>query len=774
MRLRLIVAAIVIAESASRAIGQPLTDEQAAELARHFGFGPLQMYKFDPSIGQLKLADLNGDGRLDILLWSSHKSRFELLYQPDTKGEATAASTANLERNEVSNRGNLRSDNIPVAYRVSAMDVADVTGDGVNDIVFFGEPREVVILAGKQGGGFAAPIGMRAPEGSPQAGCLAVGDYNGDKRADVALLGEQYILLFMQKTGGGLEKPQRLVHTIKQPLLMLSGDFDGDGRDDLVVGSSDETYGMVVRLGEAGGTLGPQRRVKTPMLRSMTVVKNAERGDDLICVQHATNRMLMFSWEAAEAVGGGAGDWPERVYGYPSVTKGKQRPIAVGDVTGDGLADVVAADPDGAQLYLFEQKAGVGLTPGVAFPGLMKTIDVSVADVDNDGKNEVLSVSSDEKLVGLSRFSEGRLTFPSPYPVKGTPFAVTATSLKAGEERPTHIGYAANVEGKVTIRMMPAGPAEKVDPAAEIVIEAGELKDDPAMLRFADVNQDGRNDALLFIKFGGMQVYIQNEDGKFTRLSGAETREGMLREATPPGFFMQDVTGDGKAEVLLTQKNLVRALVVKEGQWTVVDQYNPESGDAEITGVAAMAGPQANSPMIAMYDRKSKEIAVLTRRADKTYAVTQTMPGGTFELTEMFAAPVGGTKEPVLVLADAQSLSVFSPGEKLRGFVEKQAYETAVKDAWLSDAVAGDLNHDGVRDIAVLDAGKAHIDVLTTMPDGRLVKATRFQVFQGKRFSDSPESRRQPREALIGDVTSDQIDDLVVLAHDRVIVYPGQ
>jgi hypothetical protein len=64
--------------------------------------------------------------------------------------------------------------------------------------------------------------------------------------------------------------------------------------------------------------------------------------------------------------------------------------------------------------------------------------------------------------------------------------------------------------------------------------------------------------------------------------------------------------------------------------------------------------------------------------------------------------------------------------------------------------------------------------VLTTLPDGDLVRATRFSVFQGKRFASTPETRGEPREVLAGDVTGDGIDDVVLLVHDRLIVYPGQ
>ena len=71
-----------------------LTKAQRAELTQYFGFGPMQIYKIKPGISNLTLADLDGDGRTDVLLWNSYRSRFELFYQtdPNAPPETTSRS----------------------------------------------------------------------------------------------------------------------------------------------------------------------------------------------------------------------------------------------------------------------------------------------------------------------------------------------------------------------------------------------------------------------------------------------------------------------------------------------------------------------------------------------------------------------------------------------------------------------------------------------------------------------------------------------------------
>jgi hypothetical protein len=115
---------------------------------------------------------------------------------------------------------------------------------------------------------------------------------------------------------------------------------------------------------------------------------------------------------------------------------------------------------------------------------------------------------------------------------------------------------------------------------------------------------------------------------------------------------------------------------------------------------------------------------------------------------------------------------------KLQGqvweFSELDGYETPIKDGYLNDVVAGDLNQDGRKDLVFLETAKSYIDVVTFEAPHQLVPANRWQVFEERTFRGRRSEAPEPREALIVDLTSDGKNDLVVLVHDRIILYPQE
>jgi hypothetical protein len=58
--------------------------------------------------------------------------------------------------------------------------------------------------------------------------------------------------------------------------------------------------------------------------------------------------------------------------------------------------------------------------------------------------------------------------------------------------------------------------------------------------------------------------------------------------------------------------------------------------------------------------------------------------------------------------------------------------------------------------------------------DNQLVPVTRWQVFEERSFRGQRGGGNEPREAMTIDVTGDKKNDLIVVVHDRILVYPQE
>ena len=102
-------------------------------------------------------------------------------------------------------------------------------------------------------------------------------------------------------------------------------------------------------------------------------------------------------------------------------------------------------------------------------------------------------------------------------------------------------------------------------------------------------------------------------------------------------------------------------------------------------------------------------------------------------------------------------------------------HTTDLPDVSYSDVVAGDLNNDGRLDLACVDPDKNLIEVLSRDNTGAWQSRLHFKVFEkDAHYQGRRGSAQEPRETVISDVTGDGKQDLILLVHDRVLIYPQE
>lgn len=299
----------------------------------------------------------------------------------------------------------------PYGIQSRSIASADFNGDGFDDLAVLNSSRIEVLLADGQGN-FSAPtqhldggsIGLR----------LLTADWNGDAALDLALLYGDGDLWFFFGDGRGNFPEQRAVPVGAGPTSMTAADIDGDGDADLLVTlSGGSTTGYVQVVANEGA--GLFQATGDPVAAGYVPVRVA--SGDFDADGHADVAVTNdFVREVSVLFGDGTGGFGDRMtlQPAPDPTTPGPYPLEAGDVTGDGIDDLVVGNglfdivtvptlpATGSQIHRSTDTAvygNVALFPGTGerrfdrptiLPGDNAPREFRLRDIDGDGRRDIV------------------------------------------------------------------------------------------------------------------------------------------------------------------------------------------------------------------------------------------------------------------------------------------------------------------------------------------------------------------------------------------------
>jgi hypothetical protein len=751
---------------------------RGADTPASFGFSEPEIFPIDDQISLLRTADLDGDGLTDLVVVNNKRSKISLLY--NQTGKTNDASTRRLqvkkELNDLPPGARFRLESIASEKRISSLVVTDLNGDGKPDLAYYGEPKELVVQYNLGTNGWSAPKRWPIDDGQLWVNALAAGDLNGDKLTDLVLLGENNLYFLAQNPDHTLAEPKKIPFSGEVRAVQVL-DINGDGRDDLLLVNWESQNPFRFRLQNEQGELGPEIYFTLPPIRSYMADDLAgDHQTEVVTIAQSSGRAAVshFDQKPAEPLSGDLKQGQFQVMPLNRTTRG-HRGILWADVNGDGLADLLVAEPDSGQLSVYLQKPDGTLASAKTFPTFGGVSELAVSDWDGSGRPQIFLLSSDEHQVGVTRLDEkSGMAFPTIIPLDGKPLTMCVGPLQPGA-KPT---LAVIVE-QDTNRFLVTSQADGKQHRQKL---SADFKAMPSSMTLHDANQDGLADVIVLIPYEKIKVLIQKADKTGFEEADVLPPGGSTEE---PWLSVSDVDGDGKPELLLAQKNFVRAVVLKpeaeqgtngKPVWNFIvkQQINGASSDSKIVGAAPLRNGTNGIASIFLLDSERKALTLSERDKAGVWQVVRNLPLPVTEFTALRAVGLGSTNANSVALIGVNSVGTLATSGQVWELSELDSYETPIKDGHLTDVIAGDLNSDGRKALVFLETAKNYLDLVAYEKPHELVPATRWEVFEARTFRSRRIDDIEPREAAVADVTGDGKADLIVLVHNVVLVYPQE
>lgn len=747
-----------------------------------FGFAGPEIFPIDSVISQMRSADINGDGKLDLVLVNNSRAKINILINRtgDTNSASAAEDAIKPQLNELPPDARFKVESIASEKRIAALLATDLNNDARPDLIYYGEPKELVVQYNQGTNTWSSPRRWQiGDETSLTPNALATGDVNGDKRGDLLLLSENYIHVLYQNADNTLAEPVRMpyVGTVKSIQVL---DINGDERHDLLLVNWDDPNPFRFRLQTGDGQLGPEYHFPVPSIRSYWADDlDGDHKTEMMSISQNSGRAQVsnFALKSAEALSSSFMEGQFQV--FPLNKTGKtRRGITWTDLNGDDLPDLLVAEPDSGQMTLHLQKKDGSLVITNTFSTFSGVTDLAAVDWNKDGKTEIFVMSPDERQIGITQLDDkGRIPFPEILRTDGKPLAMTVGVLDPKQS--PMLAVLTEVE---TNRFLVTRTAQGIVKSLKM---SEKFKSTPTSLSIHDVDQDGLSDLVVLIPYEKIKILRQTSPGSFEE-----------HDVIPPGgnadqpwLSTADVNADGKAELLLAQRNFLRAVVLTSNtqpeevtgtntnaskvSWgfSVKEQINGASSNSRIIAATPLPKSGTNVSSLFLLDAERKVLTLSERDESGVWQVVRNLALPVTDFRSLQAVTIGSNDVKSIGFVGINSVAWMNLSGEVWDLTESDYYETPITGARLNDLISGDLNNDNRKDLVFLETAKNYVDLVMFEPPHKLVPANRWPVFEERTFRSRRTDLAEPREALISDVSGDGKNDLIVLVHDRILVY---
>jgi FG-GAP-like repeat/FG-GAP repeat len=640
-------------------------------------FATQQLFGTGAAPGYVLAADINGDGKPDLVILNQTDQNISVLLNTTAPGASTSTFAA--------------QQTFPAGAFPVAIGVADINGDGKPDVIAVNlTAGGISILMNTTAAGATTATFGTQPLITIEANVIAVAaaDLNGDGRVDlvVASPSNDRVAVLRNTTAPGAATASFAV-----PVFFDSGDYpsaigvydlNGDGKPDLVA----VNY----------------------LASTISVLLNTT---------DVTSTALTFSAKADFTTG--------------------THPVAVkaADLNGDGLPDIIVANQDDATVSVFGNTMAPGaitasLAAAQAFAVGATPSGVVVLDINADGKPDIITTNFNSNTVSVlrnitaSNAAQFHFSAQVTFATGTSPAAVAAADVNGDGKLDLAVVNRNSSNLSVLLNTTVASAATVAFGALQPLIGLNSANS----LAIADFNGDGKPD---FVMPDGNSSFLSYLN---TTVPGATAATFHLQQfaasLAPSGIAAADINGDGKPDVIVS--NLSSDSISVSLDTTPVGATTATFASAKLftadehpMGVCVADFNGDGKPDVATGTFDGSTVSVflnttVTGASIPTFAAKQSFATGNHDQA-IACGDLNGDGKADIVVANASDNTVSvrrnttAVGAATATFATQQTFATGSTPSGVTIA---DVNGDGQPDILVADLnpGAASVLLNTTTP----------------------------------------------------------
>lgn len=342
--------------------------------------------------GCIEIADLNHDKIPDVIVTSEQDSSVTILLGKEkTQFEEAKGSP------------------FAAGHGVNDIAIGDFDNDSHIDLAFANHERKfLTVLSGNGTGNFTpAQFSPFRVEVLPHTHGIATGDFNNDGRLDLATdswANDQIEILFGDPSSG-FKTPGMFFKAGDHPYQRLrAADINQDGKADIIT-TNLEGDNTTILLGDGEGNFSEAKGSPFPCGDSPFGLAigdvSADGKPDLAIINSPASTADRTGKNGLTVLyGDGSGKFTA-MKGSPYEAGKIPNRVAIGDVNGDGVNDIVVSDNDDNKIYLFLMNKNKSVQTSSSITVGNHPKGIAIVDLNSDGKAEILICNNLDNTISI-------------------------------------------------------------------------------------------------------------------------------------------------------------------------------------------------------------------------------------------------------------------------------------------------------------------------------------------------------------------------------------